>query len=219
MPPITMSRIDLRNRSLNAAQLRAVLPRGGVDVDTVLPKVRPIVDAVAERGAEAALEYGESFDGVRPAAVRVPGQRAGAALDRPRRRRPRGAGGRHRACPRRPRRPAAHRHHHHAGAGRHRHRTLGTRRTRRALRPGGNAVYPSSVVMNVVPAQTAGRGVAGDRQPAAGRLRWTTAPDHPGRGRALGRRRGMGGRWRAGRGAARLRRHRHRRQPSWRPST
>ncbi|OOK66515.1 NAD oxidoreductase [Mycobacterium kansasii] len=32
----------------------------------MLPKVRPIVQAVAERGAEAALDFGESFDGVRP---------------------------------------------------------------------------------------------------------------------------------------------------------
>src|SRR4029079_16422348 len=72
MAPITMTRIDLRNRSLGAAQLRAALPRGGVDVDAVVPKVRPIVDAVAERGAAAALEYGQSFDGVRPETVRVP---------------------------------------------------------------------------------------------------------------------------------------------------
>jgi hypothetical protein len=34
-------------------------------VDAVVAKVRPIVDAVAEGGADAALEYGESFDGVR----------------------------------------------------------------------------------------------------------------------------------------------------------
>ena len=51
MAPITMTRIDLRDRSLSAAQLRAELPRGGVDVDAVVPKVRPIVNAVAERGA------------------------------------------------------------------------------------------------------------------------------------------------------------------------
>ncbi|HEV7422339.1 MAG TPA: histidinol dehydrogenase, partial [Mycobacterium sp.] len=62
MTPITMTRIDLRSRSMSAAQLRAALPRGGVDVDSVMPTVRPIVDAVAERGAQAALEYGESFD-------------------------------------------------------------------------------------------------------------------------------------------------------------
>src|ERR1700754_570789 len=80
MAQFTMTRIDLRNRSLSAAQLRAALPRGGVDVDAVVPKVRPIVDAVAERGAAAALEYGESFDGVRPETVRVPVERLEAAL-------------------------------------------------------------------------------------------------------------------------------------------
>ena len=62
MAGFEMSRIDLRGRTLSAAQLRAALPRGGVDVDAVVPKVRPIVDAVAERGAAAALEYGQSFD-------------------------------------------------------------------------------------------------------------------------------------------------------------
>src|SRR6476660_4754931 len=69
MAQFTMTRIDLRNRSLGAAQLRAALPRGGVDVD-----------AVAERGADAALEYGESFDRVRPATVRVPAAELDAAL-------------------------------------------------------------------------------------------------------------------------------------------
>src|SRR5262245_36177140 len=80
MAPITMTRIDLRNRAMNAAHLRAALPRGGVDVDAVVPTVRPIVDAVAERGAAAALEYGESFDAVRPATVRVPASELDAAL-------------------------------------------------------------------------------------------------------------------------------------------
>ncbi len=64
---MNMARIDLRGADLSAARLRAALPRGGVDVDAVVPKVRPIVDAVAARGADAALEFGESFDGVRPA--------------------------------------------------------------------------------------------------------------------------------------------------------
>ena len=70
--PSPMARIDLRGTELTAARLRAALPRGGADVETVLPQVRPIVQAVAERGAEAALEFGASFDGVRPPAVRVP---------------------------------------------------------------------------------------------------------------------------------------------------
>ncbi len=156
MPPITMTRIDLRNRSLNAAQLRAVLPRGGVDVDSVLPKVRPIVDAVAERGAEAALEYGEAFDGVRPAAVRVPVSELDAALtalDADVRAALEVAIDRARAV--------------HADQRRTDTTTTlapGATVTERWVPvervglyvPGGNAVYPSSVVMNVVPAQTAG---------------------------------------------------------------
>src|SRR5947209_10600830 len=79
--PSPMARIDLRGAELTAARLRAALPRGGADVDTVLPAVRPIVEAVAERGAEAALEFGATFDGIRPPTVRVPDAALEAARD------------------------------------------------------------------------------------------------------------------------------------------
>src|SRR4029077_13384584 len=156
MAPITMTRIDLRNRTLSAAQLRAALPRGGVDVDTVVPKVRPIVDAVAERGADAALEYGESFDGVRPPNVRVPSRELDNALD--------GLSSDVRAALQVAidRARAVH-------ADQRRSDTTttlapGATVTERWVPvervglyvPGGNAVYPSSVVMNVVPAQPGG---------------------------------------------------------------
>ena len=49
MTAFAMSRIDLRGRALSAVQLRSALPRGGVDVDAVVPVVRPIVDDVAAR--------------------------------------------------------------------------------------------------------------------------------------------------------------------------
>jgi histidinol dehydrogenase len=154
--PGPIARIDLRGAGLSAARLRAALPRGGVDVDTVVPKVRPIVDAVAERGAEAALEYGESFDGVRPAQVRVPQERLDAALtdlDPDVRAALEVAIERARAV--------------HADQRRTDTTTTlapGASVTERWVPvervglyvPGGNAVYPSSVVMNVVPAQTAG---------------------------------------------------------------
>ena len=156
MAPITMTRIDLRNRAMSAAQLRAALPRGGVDVDTVVPKVRPIVDAVAARGADAALEYGESFDGVRPPQVRVPASELQTALDELSsdiRAALQVAIDRARAV--------------HADQRRTDTTTTlapGATVTERWVPvervglyvPGGNAVYPSSVVMNVVPAQTAG---------------------------------------------------------------
>ncbi len=154
--PSPIARIDLRGAELTAARLRAALPRGGADVDSVLPKVRPIVEAVAERGAEAALEYGASFDGVRPPAVRVPGAALEKALadlapdvsealqvmiERTR---------------------AVHADQRRTDVT----TTLGPGATvterwvpveRVGLYvPGGNAVYPSSVVMNVVPAQAAG---------------------------------------------------------------
>lgn len=153
-----MPRIDLRGAELTAARLRAALPRGGADVDTVLAQVGPIVQAVAERGAEAALEFGERFDGVRPTAVRVPDAALDAALA--------GLGPdvrdalqvmieRTRAV--------------HADQRRTDVTTAlgpGATVTERWVPvervglyvPGGNAVYPSSVVMNVVPAQAAGVG-------------------------------------------------------------
>ncbi|TMS55311.1 histidinol dehydrogenase [Mycobacterium sp. DBP42] len=156
MAEFQMSRIDLRNRVLNAAQLRSALPRGGVDVDAVVPKVRPIVEAVAEHGAKAALDYGQSFDGIRPDVVRVPAARLAAALnelDPDVRAALQVAIDRARAV--------------HADQRRTDTTTTlapGATVTERWVPvervglyvPGGNAVYPSSVVMNVVPAQTAG---------------------------------------------------------------
>ncbi len=153
-----MARIDLRGADLSTARLRAALPRGGVDVEAALSTVRPIVDAVADRGAEAALEYGESFDGVRPSTVRVPTAELDAALaglDRDVRAALEVAIERTRAV--------------HADQRRSDVTTTlapGATVTERWVPvdrvglyvPGGNAVYPSSVVMNVVPAQAAGVG-------------------------------------------------------------
>ena len=156
MTAFAMPRIDLRGRTLTTAQLRTALPRGGVDVDSVLPTVRPIVDDVAARGAIAALEYGATFDGVRPDAVRVPAAELDAALDRldpDIRAALEVAIERTRAV--------------HADQRRTDTTTLlgtGASVTERWVPvervglyvPGGTAVYPSSVVMNVVPAQAAG---------------------------------------------------------------
>ncbi|MEH3128501.1 MAG: histidinol dehydrogenase [Mycolicibacterium neoaurum] len=151
-----MSRIDLRGADLSVARLRTTLPRGGVDVDAVVPRVRPIVDDVMARGAVAALEYGQSFDGVLPDAVRVPAEKLDEALrllDADVRAALEVAIERTRVVHADQRRTDT-------------TTTLGpgavvTERWMPVERvglyvPGGNAVYPSSVVMNVVPAQTAG---------------------------------------------------------------
>ncbi len=125
-------------------------------MEAVLPKVRPIVAAVAERGARAALEFCESFDGVRPAAVRVPQAALAAALDEL------SPDVRDALQVMIERTRAVHADQRRTDVV----TTLGPGATvterwipveRVGLYvPGGNAVYPSSVVMNVVPAQAAG---------------------------------------------------------------
>lgn len=156
MSAFALSRIDLRGRTHSAAQLRAALPRGGVDVESVMPTVRPIVDDVAAGGARAALAYGAKFDGARPDTVRVPADEVDAALarlDPAVRAALEVAIERTRAV--------------HADQRRTDTTTLfgsGASVTERWVPvervglyvPGGTAVYPSSVVMNVVPAQAAG---------------------------------------------------------------
>lgn len=148
--------IDLRGRTPSTSELRRALPRGGTDVNAVLPTVAPIVEAVRGRGARAALEYGEKFDGVAPASVKVPAEVVEAALanldaevvtaleeaiSRVRR-------------VHAEQKPDSHT------------TTLAEGATVTEVHlpiervglyvPGGKAVYPSSVIMNVVPAQEAG---------------------------------------------------------------
>lgn len=151
-----LTRSDLRNRVPAPAQLRSLLPRAEVDVDAVLHQVRPIVDAVRERGVEAVLELAERFDRVRPSVVRVPA----AELERALRELSSEVRAALTECVERARAVHA-----------DQRRTDVTTRvvsggtvTERWVpvarvglyAPGGLAVYPSSVVMNVVPAQTAG---------------------------------------------------------------
>ncbi len=70
-------RLDLRRDD-------GVLPRAQLDVEHALDVVVPVCEDVRKRGEEAVLEYGERFDRVRPASLRVdPGEltRALEALD------------------------------------------------------------------------------------------------------------------------------------------
>src|SRR5690625_1544943 len=73
--------IDLRGRKLTTSQLRRIIPRGGVSVASVVEKVAPIVSDIQHRGAAAALDYSEQFDGIRPTALRVPQQALDDAVE------------------------------------------------------------------------------------------------------------------------------------------
>lgn len=148
--------IDLRGEKLSTSRLRRVLPRGGTDVSSVMDTVVPMVEAVRKDGAAAALDFGERFDGVRPAVVRVGAealQKAADELEPQVRAAIEESIARVRAV-HADQKPSSHT------------TTLAPGATvtevfqpieRVGLYvPGGKAVYPSSVIMNAVPAQEAG---------------------------------------------------------------
>ncbi|MFJ3964277.1 histidinol dehydrogenase [Streptomyces sp. NPDC090036] len=152
-----ISRIDLRGDALpEGGALRDLLPRAEFDVEAALEKVRPICEDVHHRGTAALIEYAQKFDGVELSQVRVPAEAIKAALEQ--------LDPAVRAALEESIRRA-----------RIVHRNQ--RRTEHATQvvpggtvtekwvpvervglyaPGGRSVYPSSVVMNVVPAQEAG---------------------------------------------------------------
>ncbi|MDN4473686.1 histidinol dehydrogenase [Demequina zhanjiangensis] len=76
-----LSRIDLRDRDLTTRELLAVVPRAEVDVAAALRTVEPILADVRARGEEALREYGERFDGISPESLRVPAAEIEAALE------------------------------------------------------------------------------------------------------------------------------------------
>ena len=76
-----LTRLDLRDRPAGAS-LRGVLPRAALDVQAATQVVRPVLDAVRERGAAAVREATLRFDGVRLGELRVPGTVLAESLDR-----------------------------------------------------------------------------------------------------------------------------------------
>lgn len=73
-----LKRIDLRGR--RDADLVRELPRAALDVGQAVDQVRPVVEAVRDRGEQAVREATEQFDGVTLTDLRVPAQALEAAL-------------------------------------------------------------------------------------------------------------------------------------------
>jgi histidinol dehydrogenase len=152
-----MRTIDLRGRTaLTAAAVAEALPRAELNVDAAIRQVRPLLEDVAERGQAALAEQAVRFDGVAPPQTRVPPAllaQALAGLDPAVRQALAVAVERIRRV-------------HAAQAppdgvvelapgATVAQRWIPVRRVG-LYAPGGLAVYPSSVIMNVVPAQVAG---------------------------------------------------------------
>jgi histidinol dehydrogenase len=171
-----LSLIDLRGRApedLTRARLAGVLPRSVLDVAAAAAQVLPVCEDVRLRGAAAVREYTRRFDGVDLASTRVPQaalDEALAKLDDEVRAALQEAARRTRLV-------------HQAQLRADNAVTVadGLTVTGRLVPvgragvyvPGGLTAYPSSVVMNIVPAQVAGVGeiaVASPPQAAHGGL-------------------------------------------------
>ena len=148
--------IDLRGRKLTTSQLRRIIPRGGVSVASVVEKVAPIVNDIQHRGAAAALKYCEQFDGIRPEAIRVPQQALDDAVKQldPQTKEAIEVSIERVRKVHAEQKPASHT----TSLGPDASVTEVFRPVERVglYVPGGKAVYPSSVIMNTVPAQEAG---------------------------------------------------------------
>ncbi|QKJ19654.1 histidinol dehydrogenase [Microbacterium hominis] len=148
--------IDLRGRVLTPAELLAAVPRADAARAEALSTAAEIVADVAARGEDSLREQAERFDGVSGHALRVPAAHLDEALDalEPGIRtaldeaiaRVRDASAAQVPAPATTT----------LGPGAVVHQRWQPVRRVGLYVPGGKAVYPSSVVMNVVPAQVAG---------------------------------------------------------------
>jgi histidinol dehydrogenase len=148
-----LERLDLRGRPDDWSKL---LPRARLDIEAALDTVRPIVETVRERGRAGVLELTQRFDGVALDDVRVPAgalQQALRDLDPAVRDALEASIGNARQVHEAQRRPDE--------RVELRPDAIVTERWVPVRRvglyvPGGLVAYPSSVIMNVVPAQVAG---------------------------------------------------------------
>lgn len=154
-----LTRIDLRGEaasSLGRQRLDGVLPRARLDVEAALDAVRPVCEDVRLRGAAAVRDQTRRFDGVDLPSTRVPRRALGEALA--------GLDPQLRAALQEAARRARLVHQAQLPADAVTKLSDGAAVTERYVPvqragvyvPGGLVAYPSSVVMNVIPAQVAG---------------------------------------------------------------
>ena len=155
MNPTAIRTVDFRGRSLSKAQYRSELPRAKLDIDTALSSIAPILETVKSATEIDLLDLCEKFDGVRPRSIRVPLVEITSALANLD---PEIRSALEEAISRITK---AHTDQLRSeiftqvvSGGEVTHKQIPVDRVGLYV-PGGRAVYPSSVIMNVVPAQIA----------------------------------------------------------------
>ena len=148
--------VDLRGGLSAQAELNRLVPRASLKIETAVDQVTGLIQDVADRGADALVELTKKFDGFDPSPIRVPEAELRAALD--------GLSDglrealttaisrvRQVSQDNLPKTVTTQ----FVNGGKVHQRWVPVDSVGLYV-PGGKAVYPSSVVMNVVPAQVAG---------------------------------------------------------------
>ncbi|MDQ0734367.1 histidinol dehydrogenase [Arthrobacter agilis] len=156
--PVSFRTIDLRGLALSSRELRDAMPRAAASAQSSEAAVQAIIDDVRARGLEALRDLARRFDGVEQDHPRVPAEVVAAAVA--------GLDAEVRSALEEAIRRARIFAHAQVPADVEVEIAEGARLTHKWIAvdrvglyvPGGLAVYPSSVVMNVVPAQAAGVG-------------------------------------------------------------
>jgi len=154
--PNLMRVVDLRGRQLSKRGYQELLPRAPLDINSALADIKPILDSVKNGDESTLLELSSRFDGIAPQSLRVPQAVMSSALttlDPQLREIITESVRRVRIVHRDQQRGATTTRV--VDGGEVQERWVPVDRVGLYV-PGGRAVYPSSVVMNVVPAQIAG---------------------------------------------------------------
>jgi histidinol dehydrogenase len=153
--PTAIRTLDFRGRSLSKVGYRYELPRAELDIETALVSISPILQTVKNGNESDLLDLCEKFDGSRPKSIRVPISEINAALD--------SLNSEIREALEEAIRRVTKAHSDQLRSeiftqvvpgGEVTHKQIPVDRVGLYV-PGGRAVYPSSVIMNVVPAQIA----------------------------------------------------------------
>lgn len=156
MSPAMIRRVDFRGRTLSKAQYKSELPRARLDVASALKLIEPILHRVEHGSEEELFLLAEEFDGVRPPHIRIPVEllheslvnlhpdiRTALELSIARIKKVHGTQVRDTSTV------------NVVDGGSVQEKWIPVDRVGLYV-PGGRAVYPSSVMMNVIPAQIAG---------------------------------------------------------------
>lgn len=155
MNPTAIRTVDFRGRSLSKVGYRNELPRAELDIETALVSISPILQSVKDGTESDLLDLCEKFDGSRPKSIRVPISEINSALE--------SLNPEIREALEEAIRRVTKAHTDQLRSeiftqvvpgGEVTHKQIPVDRVGLYV-PGGRAVYPSSVIMNVVPAQIA----------------------------------------------------------------